>query len=248
MVFVPSAPALVPELAGPGAVDVEPVRAASIDVLRAATEVGGGLPLRWFVLGDNVGAQSDSRLDGPGTCRGFGVDRVVSLDVAAGSGEPDAGWPTSMLLAGWLREMASIDRLIPIVVDADGATDRSAGSDPTVDAAASLRARLLETSDPVGLLVVGDGATSLSARAPGGGDSPQARALQERIDAALGNADTAALTALTPAECALWGVGGRAVWQVAAAALDGVELTGRLDYAGAPLGVGYTVASWTASR
>ncbi|WP_040524697.1 hypothetical protein [Gordonia effusa] len=240
VVFVPSAPVLVPELAGPGAHDVDDVRAAVVDALRAANATSDDRPSRWLVCGDSVGAQPDSRLDGAGTFRGFGADRVVSLSGGGGDGPANPDWPTSMLLAGWYREAAGLSPLTPTVVDAE------ASSDQIAQIGASLRAELRNPGESVSVMVVADGATSLSARAPGGGDEPLAHDLQGRIDAALSDADCAALTALSSTECDRWGVGGRAVWQSVSAAVSGTRLTAQLHYAGAPLGVGYTIATWTA--
>ncbi|MFT4127318.1 MAG: hypothetical protein QM662_13960, partial [Gordonia sp. (in: high G+C Gram-positive bacteria)] len=98
---------------------------------------------------------------------------------------------------------------------------------------------------PVGVLVVGDGATALSAQAPGGGLRVSAVAVQERIDAALASADRPALAALDPQVCAAEGVGGRTVWQVAAALVGDRAVAPDLRYAAAPFGVGYTVVTWT---
>ncbi|MFW0790348.1 hypothetical protein [Gordonia sp. CPCC 205333] len=240
VVFVPSAPVLLPDLAGPGAGEVDDVRAAAIEALRATNTMADGHRPRWLVCGDSVGAQSDSAFDGSGTFLGFGADRVVTLSAKAVAGPADPGWPTSMLLAGWYREQADLNALTTVVIDADATVEQVA------DIGASLRTALFDTGDPTALMVVGDGATSLSTRAPGGGDAPQAHELQARIDAALGSADYAALADLSATECARWGVGGRAVWQAVGAAVSGTTMAARLLYTGSPLGVGYTVATWTA--
>lgn len=240
MVFVPSAPALVPDLSGPGADDVEAVRTAALDALKRVGSAPGGPATRWIACGSSIGGQPYSTPDGRGSFAAFGVDRRVGLDGYDGGDAADPSWPTSMLMAGWYREAAGLGALTPLVVDVDATVEQ------TVDLGASLRRRLDESDEPVALLVIGDGATSLSPRAPGGGDAPQAHDLQARIDAALGRADRAALTALPVAECDRWCVSGRAVWQVIAAALTDTPMTARLDYADAPLGVGYTVATWTA--
>ncbi|MHB1594799.1 MAG: hypothetical protein ACYCU3_11530, partial [Streptosporangiaceae bacterium] len=65
---------------------------------------------------------------------------------------------------------------------------------------------------------------------------------------ALGAADARALAAIDPAAADEVGAAGRVAWQVlAGAALAGpVPVRGRLRYAGAPLDVGYAVASWSA--
>lgn len=238
VVFVPSAPALVPEVSGPGAVELDDVRAAAIDALRAAAVPG----VRWIAIGNTAGGTEDFDPTMVGTFRGFGVDRTVVLSARNGghqsTREANPHWPTSMLIAGWLREQAGIDdcsaQVIPTDLRGSAITDR----------AVELRSAIA-SGDRYALLVVGDGATSLSQRAPGGGDEAGAHQLQAQIDAALGSADRDALLALPRDECDQFDVGGRAVWQVVAAACAGATIDASLNYRGAPLGVGYTVAAWS---
>lgn len=236
VVLVPSAPLLVPELAGPAATDTQPVRAATVD---AAVDLGRAAD-RWVVIG------SGSAVTAPaGSFRRYGVDRPVSLTgrPPARTDPSDEQWPLSLLIGAWLREQAGASRVLPRLIDpaADPADCVALGD--------QIATEIGDETGPIGVLVVGDGAISLSPRAPGGGLDPAAVALQERLDAALGGADLAALAALSPQECADHGVDGRAPWQVAAA-LVAASLAGRLvksaetRYAAAPFGVGYTVAVW----
>ncbi|OPX15641.1 hypothetical protein B1964_08860, partial [Gordonia sp. i37] len=113
---------------------------------------------------------------------------------------------------------------------------------------------LSAVSEPVGLLVVGDGATALSPKAPGGGERASAVRLQKRIDTALECGDLETLADLDAQECDAEGVGGRVAWQVAAAVarasrahtdVDPARLDPECLYAAAPFGVGYVVARWT---
>lgn len=62
--------------------------------------------------------------------------------------------------------------------------------------ALDLRGRVDAAPGPVGLLVVGDGATTLTDKAPGAFDD-RAEAVQHAIDDALGRADVDALASLT---------------------------------------------------
>ncbi|MFZ2510118.1 MAG: hypothetical protein WAW85_03380 [Gordonia sp. (in: high G+C Gram-positive bacteria)] len=235
---VPSAPLLVPELAGPQAFDTAPVRAAATAaVRRLATHAG-----RWVAVG-----VADRPLGGPArvTCTdhgdfgAYGVPIRVQIPRAAGAEPP----PLAMLLAGWLGAQAAQapSSITPCIVDPDLAPDvaRQVGRDLGFG-----------DTDPVNLLVVADGATALSPGAPGGGERESAWALQRRIDAALAAADPAGLAGLTVAECVAEGVGTRVAWQVLAGVLEslaacGIPVTSEISYAAAPFGVGYTVGNLT---
>ncbi|NDZ92540.1 hypothetical protein G3I13_10065 [Streptomyces sp. SID6673] len=235
VVFVPSAPLLVPALAGGLAVDTDEVRAAT----RAAGRDLAATASTWIAVGatdtdaDQVGTA--------GTFRPYGVDVPVFLDAADAGGRADdtRGLPLSLLIAGWLRAEAGADVVTPVPV-APGETPARCAQ-----LGAELAGRVDGESEPIGVLVVGDGAISLSPRAPGGGLRETGVRLQQIIDDALGTADVAALAGLDPEVCAAEGVGGRPVWQVAAALCAGRRMHGELRYARAPFGVGYVVAVWT---
>lgn len=228
--FVPSAPVLVPELSGPGAPEVVPVR-------HAALAVSSELNARarsWMVVG--LGDPSVP-VAARGSFVGFGVD--VQVDIAAGAtGAADPHMPTSVLIGGWLAGHSEpAPQLAVTLIDA-------ATTGPlSVDLGRELGARLAQTEEPVGLLVVADGATTLGAKAPGG-EVPEATGIQDGIDTALGSGDLAALAALDEGECVRAGVAGRAVWQLVCGAVDGARIDAELLYASAPFGVGYTVARW----
>ncbi|MDL9936359.1 hypothetical protein QSJ18_06350 [Gordonia sp. ABSL1-1] len=241
VVFVPSAPLLVPALAGPAAEDTEPVRSAAVSALTEAV-VGAGVRA-WVAVGAADKAAIGRMPDGPsrGSFARYGVD----VPVAFASGvDPvqvdDAGeMSLSMLIAAWFRAQAGLDRLCPLIVGPQTPPEEC------MRIGALLGADIEATDEPVGVLVVGDGATALSARAPGGGLRESAVAVQARIDHALATADLAAVGTLTATECEVDGVGGRAAWQVAAGLCNGQDLLARSIYADAPFGVGYTVARWS---
>ncbi|MBM7367683.1 hypothetical protein [Gordonia hydrophobica] len=236
VVIVPSAPLLVPELAGPDAADTDAVRAA----VHAATERSGRRARRWLAIGAaDVGGQA---ID-PGGYRRTGDFGAYGVPVPVSLGAGDAGrtpLPLSMLIAGWVNGLTEpLSDVTPIVVDPTATPEQCRAVGET------LAADIADTAEPVGVLVVADGANALTASAPGGGERVTAVALQERIDAALAHADVPALRALTAEECTADGAGGRPAWQVLAGLCDGTDLTSTVDYAGAPFGVGYTVAVWT---
>lgn len=253
-VFVPSAPLLVPELAGPYADDTAAVRAASVTEARALA----ALATDWVVIGPADAAMAASGpADTPrcsvvdqsatGSFARFGVDVAVTLDSerALPSGpqaplDPQARLPLSMLIGAWLREQAGARRATGVVIDPMASAEECAHIGARIDAA------LAQRDHPVGVLVVGDGATALSAKAPGGGVRESAMMLQNRIDKALGGPDLQAIADLGPAECADEGVCGRVAWQAAAAMVADIGVHAETRYADAPFGVGYLVARWMA--
>ena len=221
--LVPSAPVLIPELATGAAAELQDLSAA---VAQAAAE----LPDRWFVVG--VGAADN--VIGPGTVGtfgGYGVDVRVSLSDQAGAAAPKP-LPLCALVAGWVRTTHAPSASAEVWVYA---------ADHAVDAALArgraLRAEADAAPEPVGVLVVADGANTLTASAPGGYD-PESIPLQAALDDALAAGDTDALTRLPD------GIVGRVGFQVLAGLLGTSPWQPRELYRGAPYGVGYTVAGW----
>ncbi|WP_344783229.1 hypothetical protein [Gordonia caeni] len=233
---IPSAPLSVPELAGPAAVDTEPMRAA---VLAAGRALAAAAP-RWVALGvaDSPGAPLQCATTGD--FGGYGVPVPVRLPHPAPAHA--APPPLSMLLAGWLggQVRPQPESITPFIVDPASSPDecRAAGAE------AASEAGCLGGSGDVGLLVIADGATALSPGAPGGGERESAWVVQRALDAAVAAGDAAGLAALSVAECADAGVGTRAAWQVLSGILarrPAAEID--VTYAAAPFGVGYTVAT-----
>lgn len=221
--LIPSAPVLVPELAVGAAAELRDLSAA---VFAAAAE----LPDRWFVVG--IGAADD--VIGPatvGTFAGYGVDVRIALS-PEGAGAPKP-LPVCTLVAGWVRGIVSPRASAEAWVYA---------SDHAVDAAVArgraLRAEVDAVTEPVGVLVVADGANTLTPPAPGGYD-PASIGVQEELDGALAAGDTTALTQLPE------GIVGRVAYQVLAGLIGPSPWGARELYRGAPYGVGYFVGVWT---
>jgi len=221
--LVPSAPVLVPELATGAAAELQ-------DLSAAVAEAAAGLPSRWFVVG--VGARDD--VIGPGTVGtfgGYGVDVRVSLSDRVGSAAPKS-LPLCALVAGWVRTTYAPSASAEVWVYA---------ADHTLDAALArgraLRSEADAAPEPVGVLVVGDGANTLTPSAPGGYD-PESIPVQAALDDALAAGDTDALTRLPD------GIVGRVAFQVLAGLLGTSPWQARELYRGAPYGVGYTVEAW----
>lgn len=203
---------------------------------------------RWVV----VGAGDTTRIigsDAVGTFRGFGVDVPVALsgprpvpggaDVR-GATPPDPCLPLPALIAGWLRGEVAPEAVARVhLVAADAPADRCA------ELGAELRTELDAHDEPYAVLVVADGAATLSTAAPGYFD-PEAGPVQDRLDAALAAGDRAALMALDPRLCARLAISGRAAYQVLAGlvATDPVPPAVEGQYRGAPFGVGYHAGVW----
>lgn len=220
--IVPSAPVLVPRLAGAAADELTDLRAA---VFGAAAE----LPPRWVVVGVD---EAEATITAPrtGTFAGYGVDERVSLSPAAGEAPVDL--PLCALIGGWVRGQAHPDATADVRVypAALGAADAHARG-------RALRAGLDAVAEPVGVLLVADGAHTLSPSAPGG-HVPESVDVQRELDDALAAGDAGTLRAV-PA-----GVVGRVAHQVLAG-LEPAPAATRERYRGAPYGVGYFVGVWT---
>ncbi len=219
--IIPSAPVMVPELAANAADELA-------DLRQAVFAAAAALPSRWIV----VGVDSADTVWGPyaaGTFAGYGVDRRVTLSPDA----PDVPTrlPLCALVAGWVRGQVRPDAHAEVRV-------YDAGHD--VDAALTrgrrLRAAIDEAANPIGVLVVADGAHTLTPSAPGGYD-PDSVPVQAALDDALAAGNTAALTRLPDT------VVGRVAYQLLAGLVPSPRLAKEL-YRGAPYGVGYFVGVW----
>ncbi|OMC50767.1 hypothetical protein A5745_04045 [Mycobacterium sp. IS-2888] len=225
--IIPSAPVLVPQLAGTAAAEMA-------DVVAAALAAAALLPPRWIVVGTG---RADDILgpDGVGTFAGFGADvpvRLSPLTAAEPPAEPPAEMPLCALLAGWVRGQVRPEVSARVHVyrddhDADAALTRGR----------QLRAAIDRAPDPVGVLVVADGANTLTPSAPGGYDPGNADA-QLALDDALANGDAAALTRVPPE------IQGRVAFQVLAGLAEPGPRSAKELYRGAPYGVGYFVGAW----
>jgi hypothetical protein len=228
--IVPSAPVLVPELAGAAAGEVAELRAA---VVAAAAS----LPLRWIVVG--VGAMDDVETTdimlGPenvGTFAGFGAELVVRLSPQASENTRPLGLPLCALFAGWVRGQARPDATVQVRV-----YTRAHDAEAALDLGRSLRVEIDQAAEPTGVLIVADGANTLTPAAPGGyrpGDAD----VQLALDDALACGDVAALTRL-PGQ-----VVGRVAFQVLAGLAEPAPRSAKELYRAAPYGVGYFAGVW----
>jgi hypothetical protein len=220
--IIPSAPVMVPELAATAAGELAELREA---VFVAAAS----LPPRWIAVG--VGA-ADALLgpDVAGTFGGYGVDRRVTL--SPGASHTLRELPLCALISGWVREKAKPEARAEV---------RVYTADYDVNAALArgrrLRAEIDEAVDPVGVLVVADGAPTLTPQAPGGYE-PDSIPAQAALDDALASGDAAALTRLPDT------IVGRVAYQVLAGLTEPAPRSAKELYRGAPYGVGYFAGVW----
>ncbi|WP_025351549.1 hypothetical protein [Nocardia nova] len=244
--LIPSPLVLVPELAGGTALtdpahpatQVPPLRSA---VLRAG-RILGEQARRWTI----VGAGPEPAPGGTGSFRGYGADVRVGLSAADTEGVLDPAWPTSLLVGAWLRGRIAADGDGPGQIDARALPiDPAADPSHCRDAGARLRARLDADPEPQAVLVVADGAATLTTTSPGYLD-PRAEEYQSGVDSALDAGDRAALGALDPGLCAELEIAGRPGFQVLAGLFDGDDADPKVEtlYRGAPFGVGYHVSLW----
>lgn len=178
----------------------------------------------------------------PGTAAGSLRAYGVAFDV--GSGPPVL--PLSLTIGAWLA-----GRCLPDSCPRPAEFVEIAGTTPPA-ACLEIGAALAARSARVALLVLGDGSARRALGVPGAAD-PAAAEFDARLAGALDAADARALAAIDPAAADQVGAAGRVAWQVlAGAALHDTAqagpapVRGRLRYAGAPLDVGYAVASWSA--
>lgn len=138
--------------------------------------------------------------------------------------------PLACLVGGWLTRGRS--RSFVVV---DPSLDR--------DECAELGRELADSAGRVGLVVVGDGSSRHTEKAPGY-IHPQASSYDDRLSLVFRDADIGTLLGLDRGEAAELWVAGVPTWQVLAGAASGRDWQATASLS-VPYGVGYHVASWT---
>jgi hypothetical protein len=220
--IIPSPPLMVPELATGAA-------SGLVDLREAVFAAAAALPDRWVAIGagpcdEVVGTRA------VGTFAGYGAD--VRVTFAPGVFGTAARLPLCALIAGWVRAQVNPFASAEVRSHGDGH-----GADAALARGRSLRAELDAFVDDVGVLVVADGANTLTPPAPGGYD-PDSIPVQTALDDALAAGDVAALSRLPE------GIVGRAAYQVLAGLAEPAPGSASELYRGAPYGVGYFVGIW----
>ncbi|MEU8674980.1 class III extradiol dioxygenase subunit B-like domain-containing protein [Streptomyces sp. NPDC048560] len=233
----PCPPLLVSEVAAGAASEFDDARTACRDALGV---IAAARPDLLIVVGPC--AETDG--EGPypagatGSFEGFGVGLSVRLggDVSGDTAPAGRRLPASLAVGAWLLDRA---RWTGAAVEGLAVGERLAA-----DSCALAGKELAARADRVALLVMGDGSACRTVKAPGYLDE-RAVAFDTAVTRALGDADLPALSSLDASLGYALKAAGRAPWQVLAGAAEGAGLAGRLLYADAPYGVGYTVAVWS---
>ncbi|WP_030839416.1 class III extradiol dioxygenase subunit B-like domain-containing protein [Streptomyces hygroscopicus] len=240
----PCPPLLVPEVAAGAAPELDGLRSACAEAVRA---LAAARPERLIVVGPAEPARRGPHAQGAaGSFRGFGVEVDVRLGTPAAEavsggdgaeGRPSPSLPSSLAVGAWLLEHAGWDPAVP--VEGLGVGEPLEG-ERCIEVGRELAGR----AERVALLVMGDGSACRTLKAPGYLDE-RAAAFDAGVARALAAADTGALAALDEELAYELKAAGRAPLQVLAGAGAGARLKGELRYDEAPYGVGYFVASWS---
>lgn len=244
--LIPGPPLLVPELIGSAAVETADLRAAVLAAGSAIAQVDRWVGLGIAGPGESVGEFGPETV---GTYRGFGAEVIVRLspgrlDPADAPGDapgvaidPDPSVPLAALTVGWLRERVAPAASARVVVIPPDPREQQAVVATLTD--------MMSGPAPIGFVVVGDGARTLTERAPGG-LHPEAGAVQESLDNLLAAADLTGLEYLDEQLCARVGVASAAAWRMAAAVVRelGYRPVAEELFRGHPFGVGYWAGTW----
>ncbi|MGW5577351.1 hypothetical protein [Micromonospora chokoriensis] len=266
----PHPPLLVPEVAGSAAPELDDLRAACDTAVRRLLAVG---PDSVVLLGTGP-VTGPIRTPATGSLQPWGVDLDVPL--VPGQPDRGAVLPLSLTIGAWLLTRYGTPppaSTVPTSTPPVGTPSASAtsSSTPTVGATATsatsagapaitamqaaadagpaelavLADEVAATGERVALLVLGDGSACRGVKSPGY-DDPRALPYDERVAAALADADLDVLLDLDPVVSAELKAAGRAPWQVLAGAARaaGGGWRGELLHHAAPYGVAYFVASW----
>ena len=231
---LPHPPLLGPEVASGASPELEVVRGACLTALkRVAAAHADGCNVVVVGPGPERATFPSGCL---GTFRGFGVPVDVRLPGTAVESDAEA-LPLSLTVAAWqIAQIGEWDVGPPVRAES---VPQSLG----VEDAAVLGRALADSADRVALVVMGDGSSALSVKAPGY-VVPGAQEWQNGVTQAIASADSAGLVAITPDDAERFCAAGRPAWQVLAGAAEGAAWSAELLIADDQYGVAYVVASW----
>lgn len=239
--FLPHPPLLVAEVAAGAASELAGMRDACSVALQRVVDANPDLVI---VVGGDAG-RSTYGAGARGSFAGFGVAVTAALPGADADGsvaerDGDRGrdrLPLSLTIAAMLME-----RVGPWPsVRGEGLPTAMTPVD-----AVALGAEWADSAERVALIAMGDGAATLTVKAPGY-LVEGAEQWQKLVTQALAEADVAAIKAITSTDADTFQAAGRVAWQVAAGAADpsGAERwVGELLADESPYGVAYLVAVW----
>jgi hypothetical protein len=242
---LPWPPALVPELMGRAASEVEPLRHAADEALRglvATLTRSSSRPPGRPAIGPQIvvvgpGEPGEHKGAGEVSFADFGRDvRVPPLPGA--SGVQAADLPTPVMVGRYLVSRVTGDSAEADRLWADARW-------VTVDAgeAGSLGVELREDPRDIALVLLVDGAASHGPKAPRAEDSRAGR-FDDSVAAALAAGDPVQLGAIDAALGSEVGAVDVHLWSLLEAAAGRSSWEGRLLFRGEPYGVGWTVALW----
>ena len=259
---IPGPPALVVELMGSAAHELDDLRRATDEVVsRALSDLleasadpqSSGLAspsapappsapdsapasVQLVVVGPGEPGEYDA--SGPVSFAGFG--REVVLPALVEGRRSDGELPTSIMVTRYLasRDLAAHPEHADLWASARWLTTR--GGD-----AAVLGDRLRAQGSRVALILVADGATCHGPKAPRAEDA-RAQGYDDETCGALASGQPGRLAQIDPGLGDAVGATGPQVWPVLVAAAAG-DMIGEVAWAGAPYGVGWAVASWRRS-
>ena len=242
-VVLPHPPILIPEVAVGAASELDQLRTACSDALKAVLHAWqGGCDVVLVGIGPeratfHAGAQ--------GTFAGFGVPVTTTLPgplveepTVAGGGREHL-LPLSLAVGAWLMNQ---------VAPWDGAGSalraESVPVDITPSDAVTLGRDIAASTARVAMVVMGDGSSALSLKAPGY-LVPGAQDWQAEVTSAIATADVDVLATLSPVDAVRFGATGRAAWQVlAGAAGQSTDWRAELLASDDRYGVAYLAARW----
>ncbi len=246
---VPGAPALVPELMGAAAPELDDLRAeAAAAVREVVTELVGaasaaGGPGRLIVLGPSDPHTDAGRrsweVSGQVSFSDFGPRVELPPLPGAGSTSIQPVVPTALLVA-----RSVLARVAPTVEEAGDLWDRvlwrtvaSAGEPLEVETTGD---------EPTALVAVGDGAACHGPKAPRAEDD-RAGAYDDQLARALASGEPRLLNELDPEMGRDLGSGAAPLWPLLGSLCDTGAPRWRADlrWRGAPYGVGWFVARWS---
>ena len=233
---LPWPPAVVPELMGRAAGELEPLRHAADHALRElVAELGTQGAARVVVVAP--GEPGEHEAAGELDFGDFGREVIVpSLDDAAPAAPAEL--PTPLMVCRYLVSRVTRD-------DAAATELWRRARWLTVDAqsAPALATELARGTGPTGLVVLVDGATSHGPKAPKAEDS-RAGGFDDSVALALETGDRQRLAGVDLDLAHVLGADAAFLWPFLAEATDGATWKGELLFRGEPYGVGWTVALW----